>query len=247
MSTGNSQLNAVSRRASQWKKGLAAAFALFLFLMAAPTIATGGSGFSLTVTPTNAATQPGSAAVFTIAVKCNTCSVLLGATMSPSVGNGPTLTLSRYHIINGGGASLRVDAGQSTPLMTYTITVIAKDTQSTQTKSASVTLTVNDFTITANPTSVTVPAGQTATSTVRVTGLNGFSGTIYYSVNEPSATTTGLACNLQPDPVTLSSTVTSISSTLSCSGTPGTYDVVISGSPYNGVPVRSATVTITVN
>ena len=247
MSTGNSRMNTVSKRASRWKIGRWAALALLLFLMAAPALAGGGSGFSLTVTPASAATQPGAAAVFTIAVKCNTCSVILGASISPSVSNGPTLTLSRYHIINGGGAVLRVSAGPSTPLMTYTITVIARDTQSSQTKSASVTITVNDFTITANPTSVTVPAGQTATSTVTVTGLNGFSGTIYYSVNEPSATTTGLACNLQPDPVTLSSTVTSISSTLSCSGTPGTYAVVISGTPYNGTPVRSATVTITVN
>ena len=240
-------MNTVSKRASKWKIGRGAIFALLLFLMAAPALAGGGNGFSLAVSPSSGSVQPGSAVIFTISVKCNTCSVLLGASISPSVNNGPTLTLSRYHIINGGGASLRVDAGPSTPLMTYNITVIAKDTHSTQTKSATVTLTVNDFTVMANPTSVTVPAGQTASSTVTVTGVNGFSGTIYYSVNEPSATTTGLACNLQPDPVTLSSTVTSISSTLSCSGTSGAYDVVISGTPYNGTPVRSATVTITVH
>jgi hypothetical protein len=131
--------------------------------------------------------------------------------------------------------------------MAYTITVIARDAHSGATKSASVTLTVNDFTVTANPTSVTVPAGQTATATVTAAGLNGFSQTLYYSVNMPSATTTGLACNLQPDPVTLSSTVTSVNSTLTCSGTPGTYDVVISATPYNGLPVRSATVTVKVN
>ena len=247
MSTGNSQMNTVIKRASQWKIGRWAAIALLLFLMAAPALAGGGGGFSLSVSPSSGSVQPGSAVVFIVTVKCNTCNVLVGASISPVVSNGPTLTLSSYHLINGGTPALRVDAGPSTPLMTYTITVIVKDTQSPQTKSASVTVTVNDFSITANPTSVTVPAGQTATSTVTVTGVNGFSGTIYYSVNEPSATTTGLACNLQPDPVTLSSTVTSINSTLSCSGTPGTYNVVISGSPYNGLPVRSATVAITVN
>jgi hypothetical protein len=246
MTRVKSQINRLSQRARKWKRARVAAFAVFLFLVATPYSAQ-ASGFNLAVSPTSATTQPGSAAVFIITVKCNTCNVLVGASISPVVSNGPTLTLSSYHLINGGTPALRVDAGPSTPLMTYTITVIVKDTQSSQTKSASVTLTVNDFTVTANPTSVTVPAGQTATSTVTATGLNGFSGTIYYSVNMPSATTTGLACNLQPDPVTLSSTVTSVSSTLSCSGTPGTYNVIISGSPYNGSPVRSATVTITVN
>ncbi len=241
-----SRMNDPGRSARKWKTALLAAFAVLLFLVAGLHTAQ-ASGFSLSVSPTSATTQPGSAAVFFITVKCNTCSVLLGATISPSVSNGPTLTLSSYHIINGGEPALRVDAGPSTPLMTYTITVIAKDTQSSQIKSASVTLTVNDFTIRAKPTNITVAAGQTATSTVTATGLNGFSGTIYYSVNMPSATTTGLACTLQPDPVTLSSTVTSVNSTLSCSGTPGTYSVTISGTPYNGLPVRSTTVTITVN
>jgi hypothetical protein len=93
-----------------------------------------------------------------------------------------------------------------------------------------------------------VAAGQTATSTstIRLTSQNGFTGTIYYSVNEPSATSTGLACNLQPAPVTLTSTVTSIDSTLTCAGTAGSYDVIIDATTINGAPVRDATVTIAV-
>jgi hypothetical protein len=109
-----------------------------------------------------------------------------------------------------------------------------------------VSLTVNDFTVTANPTSVKVPAGQIAYSTITVTGVNGFSGTIYYSGNYTSATTTGIACNLQPDPVTLSATVTSIASTLSCNGTPGSYKVILDASPYSGLPVRSASLAVTI-
>jgi hypothetical protein len=131
--------------------------------------------------------------------------------------------------------------------MTYTITVTTHDTQSGRSQSSSVTLTVNNFTVRASPTSITVPSGQTATSTVTTTGFNGISGTIYYSDNMPSATTSGLACNLQPARVTLSSTVTSANSTLSCSGTPGSYNVVIDASPFNGSPVRSVTVAITVS
>ena len=214
-------------------------------LLATTTAPAFASGFSLSVSPSSATTQPGSAAVFFISVKCNACNVVVGASISPVVTDGPTLHLSSYHVINGGSPALRVDAGPSTPLMTYTITVVARDS-SGATKSATATLAMNDFTIAANPTSVTVAAGQTATSTVTATAVNGFSETIYYAVNEPSVTTNGLACNLQPDPVTFSSTVTVIKSTLSCSGTPGTYNVAISASPYSGLPVRSTSVTITV-
>ena len=135
--------------------------------------------------------------------------------------------------------------GSSTPLMTYTIAVFSKDTQSNHIQPQTVKLTVNDFTITANPTSTTAPTGQTTASIITATGLNGFSGNIHYTTT--ISPTTGLACNLQPAVVTLSATATSANSTLSCSGTPGTYNIVIRGSPDNGLPVRSATVTITVN
>src|SRR2546426_1052092 len=108
--------------------------------------------------------------------------------------------------------------------------------------SLTATLIVDDLTLTANPTKAKVSAGQTAFSTITVTGENGFSGTINYSVNEPS-----FVCNLQPDPVALSSTTTSISSTLSCNFSSGTNTVSISAAPNSGSPVRSLTVTITVH
>jgi hypothetical protein len=242
MTTGQPGIGPLSRSATTAKLTWAAALALAQLLITPFSAHAAGVG----VTPSSASTQPGSAAVFTITVNCHNCGVLLGAAISPSENNGPTLTLSRCHLINGGSASLRVDAGDSTPLMTYTITVTATDTQSGKSQSASVTLTVNDFIITAHPTSVTVPAGQMATSSVTASGLNGFGGTIYYADNMPSATTTGLACNLQPARVTFSATVTAATSTLSCSGTPGTYNVAITGSPFNGSPVRPVTVTINV-
>ncbi len=132
-------------------------------------------------------------------------------------------------------------------MTTWTITVTASDvSHCCVTHSVNVVLTVNDFTVTANPTSVKIPSGQIAYSTITVTSVNGFSGTIYYSGNYPSAATTGIACNLQPDPVTLSATVTSVASTLSCNGTPGSYTIILDASPYSGSPVRSVNVAIAI-
>lgn len=239
MKTTDSQMNLLRMVTGLWKVLCAAILAISLLSMAAPASAAGG----VSVSPSTAATQPGSAAAYTITVNCS-CGVILGASISPNVSNGPTLTLSNYHLTNGGSASLRVDAGPSTPLITYTITVTARDTQTGRTKSDSVTLIVNDFTVTANPASITVPAGQAAISTVTATGLNGFGGNIHYTTTISPAI--GLTCSLQPAVVTLSSTATTANSTLSCSGASGTYTIDISGSPDNGLPVRTATVAITV-
>jgi subtilase family serine protease len=52
------------------------------------------------------------------------------------------------------------------------------------------TVTVNigpSFTITANPTTITVASGSSGTSTITVTPVNGYTGTIDWSLNAPSA------------------------------------------------------------
>jgi hypothetical protein len=128
-------------------------------------------------------------------------------------------------------------------LTTWTIQVTASDvTHCCSSDSATITLTITDFTVTASPTSVAVSPGQTASSTITAAGQNGFSGTIYYSVNQPSYT-----CNMQPNgSVTLTATTTSVNSILSCNFPAGTFTVTITGTPYDGVPSRTATVTITV-
>jgi hypothetical protein len=83
-----------------------------------------------------------------------------------------------------------------------------------------VNYTVQDFTIVASPTSVTVNAGVAGVSTITVKALDGFDGTVAltYSVL-PS---TGLTCTLSPTNIPGSGT-----SSLSCSGSAGTYTVTI--------------------
>jgi hypothetical protein len=226
-----------------------------------PTVASGACNFTLTVSPTSTSVARGSYVVFGISVKsgCGTDHIAWGPFVSsptPTVtcdkngvctSDGPVLHQSSYHTIGSGGGSFTAGATQTTLLTTWTITVTASDvTHCCVSRSETVTLTVDDFTVTANPTSVRISAGQTAYSTITAAGVNGFTGTIYYSGNYPSAATTGIACNLQPDPVTISTTAISVTSSLSCNGTPGSYTVILNASPYNGSPVRSATVAITI-
>src|SRR5207244_5671540 len=90
--------------------------------------------------------------------------------------------------------------------------------------STNIVVTVQDFMIADNPASVVVNAGSAGTSTVFVTNLLGFTGTVTLTASvSPSI---GLTCTLSPTSVTLGNTGTS---TLSCTGSSGTYTVTVTG------------------
>lgn len=99
---------------------------------------------------------------------------------------------------------------------------------------------VEDFSITANPTSIALLAGSLGNSTITATRINGFQGTVSLTVSiTPSS---GLVCSASPSSLTLGS---SASSTLSCGqGSAGNYTVTVTGS--NGVFSHSTTVSVRV-
>ncbi len=102
-----------------------------------------------------------------------------------------------------------------------------------------------DFTIAANPSSVTVTQGGNGTSTITVTSLNGFnSATTLTASGLPS----GVTAAFSPNPVTppANGNVTSLL-TLTASGTAttGTATVTITGT--SGSTVHSTTIALTVN
>jgi hypothetical protein len=164
---------------------------------------------------------------------------------------------------NGGtGNRITVNATKNTLATTYQLRITGTNIQGGCcygiTHSENVTLTVNsccvaNFSIAANPTGITVPAGQTANSAITATGQYGFTGTIYYSTVISggfcsTSTYCSDSCNISPWNPTLSSTVTSVTSILSCSfATKGTYTIVVTGTAiYFSLPSRTATITITV-
>jgi hypothetical protein len=89
--------------------------------------------------------------------------------------------------------------------------------------------TSQDFTISASPTNVTITAGSTGTSTLNVTSINNFAGTVFLTATVSSS---GPTTNLNPANITLSGggTANSILTVSTTASTPaGFYIVTVTG------------------
>jgi len=99
-----------------------------------------------------------------------------------------------------------------------------------------------DFTISSNPSSMTVNAGSSGSSTITVSSINGFSGTVNLAVSSPLALTAALST---PSLSVSSSSPGSATLTISAASTAaGTYLVKVNGT--SGTLNHSTTVVVTV-
>jgi kumamolisin len=98
-----------------------------------------------------------------------------------------------------------------------------------------------DFTIAANPGSLTVVQGNSGNSTISIAGVNGFSSPVSLSAsNMPSGVT------VQFNPASISGSQTSTATfTVAATTTPGTYSITITGT--NGSLSHSTSVNLTVS
>ena len=210
-------------------------------------------------TPTNVMVTRGATVLIGITIT-SVCGLVGNIGISPSVAapahtatNGVALHQATYRPIvltathTSGGASFTAVTTANTLMTTWTITVTAFDESNGSLRhSANISLTVDDFSITANPTSITTSMGKTVTSAVSATSLNGFSGQIFYSGLLSPSTVSPESCNLQPPQPTLGAG-SSVTSTLTCKfDTKGTYTMVETATPFDGVPSHNVTITFTV-
>jgi hypothetical protein len=122
---------------------------------------------------------------------------------------------------------------------TYTVTVTGTSGPvSHTTATITVVVSTRDFTIAANPTTISIAVNGTGTSTISITPIGGFSDTV--SLTATVNATTGLTATLNPTSVTMSGT-----STLTVTGSAaGTYLVTVTGT--SGTITHNTNVTVTV-
>jgi uncharacterized membrane protein len=208
--------------------------------------------FKITINATNVAGVGTSAFFEAVTDQLPTTSITSVSPTSVYVGQTFTLNFAAADA-DGTIASISIDWGDGTNTAlggtatqathsyassgAFTITATTSDNSG---NTASATYTLNlpqpDFGVSASSPSSTT-AGQSATSSITITTMAGFAGTVNLSVTtQPS----GLTCAASPSSIAQSGTAT-----VSCSSTtPGTYTVTVTGT--SGSTTRQSTFTMTV-
>ena len=204
---------------------------------------TGSNDFSISANPTSLSIAQGSSGTSTISTAVTSGSagtINLTATVSPS---GPTATLNPTSVTAGNSSTLTVSVGSSVPTGNYTVTVTG--TEGSKTHSTTVTVTVtapvqNDFSISANPTSLSITQGSSGTSTISTAVTKGVAGTINLTA---TVSPSGPTATLNPTSVTAGNSST-LTVSVGSSVPTGNYTVTVTGT--EGSSVHSTTVTVTV-
>lgn len=144
-------------------------------------------------------------------------------------------------IIQSGATSTKVEAAVPNNATSGKITVVRGDNKSA-TSAQEFTVLVPEFAISLEPASPVVAAGSVATVTVRVQGLNGFTGPV--TLNQSVTPSDGITSSLTTNTVNTGGSTT-LTITVAANANPGNYTLNIRGT--SGQLVRTTTATLKVS
>ncbi len=203
----------------------------------------GTNDFSISANPTSLTIPQGGNGASTISTAVTSGSagtVSLSASVSPS---GPTVSLNPTSVTAGGSSTLTVNVGSGVATGAYTVTVTGTEGSATHNTTITVNVTApqtNDFSISANPTSLSIVQGSNGASTISTAVTSGSAGTVNLTA---SVSPTGPTASLHPTSVTAGGSSTLTVSVGSTQAT-GSYTVTVTGT--EGSVSHNATVTLTV-
>ena len=218
--------------------------------------------FSISATPISPSSIPqGSVASSTVSlasINAFSGTVTVTSVISGPAGTPPALSpASNPIVLTAGGTgmfTLTISTTASTTLGTYTVRVTGTASSAgphsvTPDLTVTVTPPAADFSFTPAPGGIMVPAGATGTSTISLTGVNGFSGTVLLTVvsglpNGAKATFS----NPNPVPLTATATSTLTVTTDALLTLPGSYTITVMGVGTSGTftPSHTTTVSLTI-
>lgn len=189
--------------------------------------------FQIFASPTNVSTTAGIAvksAITVIPLNGFVSDVALTIVVSPST--GLTCSISSASITGGSGTITLTCSGTGG---TYVVTVAGAS--GSLSDSATVTINVNDFTVTASSASISMVQGSSGTSSITVTSVGGFTGTVVFTFRVSS----GLTANFNPATISMSGSSALTIGSIFPTTAAGTYSVNVtgtSGSLSHSVTIR---------
>ena len=198
--------------------------------------------FSISASPSSVSATQNGTATSTIATAVTSGSAQTVSLSASGLPSGATASFSPASVTAGGSSTLTLGAG-SAAVGTYTITVTGTGTSATHSTVVTFTITApvaNDFSITANPASLSLVQGANGTSTISTAVTSGSAETVSLTVN---GTPAGATATLSPTSVTAggSSTLTVGAGTAA----PGTYTLTITGTAPSATHNTSVSLTVT--
>jgi hypothetical protein len=200
--------------------------------------------FSLSTTPGAQAIPAGSSTSYTVNVNSSNGyngTVNFGAISGCPA--GATCSLNPTSLVAPNTATLNVTAG-SAAAGNYALVISGTDSvNSSLTHQTSTTLTLTDFTVSANPSSQTITQGSNATYTVTVSSVNGFSGSV--SLGVTSGCPTGAMCTI-PSSVSVPANGSAQATLSIANAAVGTFGPITVTASFGGLS-HPTSVSLTVN
>jgi hypothetical protein len=200
--------------------------------------------FTIAVSPSSQSVNQGTPASYTVTVT-SLNSFNSAVTFSVNCPAGATCAFTPPSATPAANGSVQSTLTvNNAPLGTSSLTVHGSaGTLNHDTAAVSLTVNTPNFSLSANPTSVSITQGSVANSTITVTSTFGYSQPVTLSVT--SGCPTGATCSFNPNPVTPPANGSSTSG-LSVTGAPlGTYTLTIRGT--DGTLTHTTSVSLTVN
>lgn len=201
---------------------------------------TSAPDFTVTATPASQTVAAGNSTSYTVnvgAVSGFTGAVNLTTGTLPS---GVTATFSPSSVSGSGSSTLTLTTSSSTPVGLYTVTIVGTSGSSSRSTPVSLSVGGADFSVAVSPSSITTNISTSATYTVTVGLVNGFTGTVNLNITGvPSGSTAAF------NPVSLSTPGTStLTITVGANTASRSYPLVITGTSNSGTHSAAATLVV---
>jgi hypothetical protein len=209
-----------------------------------PSCTSGPSDFSISANPSSLSVPQGSTGTSTINTSVTSGSsqtVDLSASGQPA---GTTVSFNPASVTAGNSSTMSVNVGASTVPGTYTITVTGTGSSATHTVNVGLTMTTpppSDFSISANPSSLSVQQGASGTSTISTAVTSGSAQTVNLSA---SGQPTGTTVSFNPAAVTAGGSST-MTVSVGATTTPGSYTITVTGTGSAATHTVDVALTVT--